>query len=234
MPVADDDYRKKLAERQRRMNAAKREAAFAKSKDIPEMVEPNTGIIPMGPLDDFARGQAEKTNRGRLAGMMSPSKRLSYNDSGIEFMPGVAGVGSVAGEGANILGPLLGRLATPVVKRAMNTASMEGKQVGGSIIEEGAMQGVRYGQSGVTRAGKAGEDALFDFISELERLGVKPQTATRLLKGFSEYADDPAQAMMTLGENMARRPESGMSAKQALIERMFRVIGEAAEDRFFG
>jgi len=234
MPVSDGDYKKRLAQRKRNANATKREAAFAKSKDIPEMVKPNTGIIPMGPLDDFARGVAEKTNRGRLAAMTNPSKRFLYNDSGIEFMPGIGGVGSIAGEGAGAFGPLLARLATPVVKRAMNTASMEGKQVGGSIIEEGAMQGVRFGQSGVTRAGKAGEDALFDFISELERIGVKPQTANRLLKGFSEYADDPAKAMITLGENMARRPESGMSAKQALIERMFNRVSRAAEDKFLG
>jgi hypothetical protein len=231
MPVADDDYRKKLAERQRKMNATKREAAFAKSKDIPEMVEPNTGIIPIGPLDDFARGVAEKTNRGRLAAMTSPSKRLSYNDSGIEFMPGVAGVGSVAGMGAGGGGRLLDKLATPILQRAVQTAQAEGRQLGGQWLEEGALQGVKFGQSSVTRAGRGAEDELFNFISELERLGVKPQTANKFLKGFSEYVDDPFQGMSTLGENMSRTTPG---FKEGLVMRLLGRLEKAAEDSFLG
>jgi hypothetical protein len=207
MPVSDGDYKKRLAKRQQSMNASKREKGRAAHNPYEPTIE-----------DKIRGGQF-----GRI-----DSKHMPM------IMPPVAGVGMIAGEGAGMIAPLLSRISSPVIQRALNVAGMEGKQVGADILEEGAMQGVKYSQSGVTRAGKAGEDALFNFIGELERIGVKPATANRLLKGFSEYADDPAQAMMTLGENMARRPESGMSAKQALIERMLRNIGQAAEDNFLG
>jgi hypothetical protein len=176
---------------------------------------------------------AAMREQGRMAHQPMIGDRISSKNMPM-MMPPVAGVGMIAGEGAGMFGPLLSKIATPVIQRALSTAGMEGKQVGADIIEEGAMNGVRYGQSGVTRAGKAGEDALFNFISDLERIGAKPSTANRLLKGFSEYANDPAQAMMTLGENMARRPESAMSAKEALMKRMYDRIGKAAEDNFLG
>lgn len=207
MPISDGDYKKRLAKRQQGLNAAKREKGHATNNPYELTIK-----------DQIRGGQFARIDSKNMPMMVPP----------------VAGVGMLAGEGAGMLGPLLSRISTPVIQRALHTAGMEGKQVGADIIEEGAMQGVRYGQSGVTRAGKAGEEALFNFISDLERIGVKPATANRLLKGFSEYADDPAQAMMTLGENMARRPESAMSAKEALLKRMFDLIGKSAEDNFFG
>jgi hypothetical protein len=149
-------------------------------------------------------------------------------------MPPVAGVGMIAGEGAAALSPLLSRIATPIMQRALDVAKAEGTQVGAGIFEDAANAGTKYSQSSITRAGEHGQQALFDFIDRLDKMGVKPATANRLLKGFSEYADDPAQAMMTLGENMARRPESGMSAKEALVMRMLDSIGSAVDKNWLG
>jgi hypothetical protein len=231
MPVADDDYRKRLAKRQRSLSKQGREAAFAKSKQMPSIVEPNYGLVPLGPLDRFAERTAQGQNRLNLAAMGETGLRPFNLDPMMEE----AVMGSVGPAGAaGAAGSLLSRLSTPVVQRALQTARTEGRQVGADILEEGAMQGVKYGQSAVTRASEGAEQGLFDFISELQRLGVKPQTANRLLTGFDEYVNNPANAMITLGENMARNPASGKSAKKALLERMFREIGRSAEENFLG
>ena len=175
--------------------------------------------------DDYRKKLAKFTSQGRGQGRVRVPLKLDPRLEGA-----VVGAIGPAG-GAN---SLLSRLSTPVVQRALQTARTEGKQVGADILEEGAMQGVKYGQSAVTRASEGAQQGLFDFISELQRLGVKPQTANRLLRGFDEYVNNPANAMITLGENMARNPASGKSAKKALLERMFREIGKSAEENFLG
>lgn len=204
MPVSDDDYKKRLA---RRISTG-----GSLGPNIP------TSMIPY---------QATAT----------PISHTYFLESGApKFMPGppAGAIGGIARAGAEEFSPLFSRIATPILKRAIETAKMEGQQIGGSILEEATSQGVRYPHSGVVRAGKAAEDELFNFISELERMGVRPQTANRLLKGFSEYADDPFTAMETLGANLSRSASSGMDAKQALVERMLSRLGSAAENGFFG
>lgn len=225
MPVADDDYKKRLAGRMRDKQKASREAAFAKSKNIPEFKKPERGIIPLPPIDRFLDRQAQGKYRERLAHMNDPKSYIFHaNDAEQmpEFMPPVAGAGSVAG-----------RIATPILQRALQAAGMEGKYVGGSILEEAAAQGVKLPHSGVARAGRAAEDELINFLEYMASKGAKPATLNRFAKGFSEYGDDPVQAMTTLGENLARNPMSGMSAKEALVQRLLQRLGSAAEDAFF-
>jgi len=124
----------------------------------------------------------------------------------------------------------LGRLATPALQRAIQMAGMEGKSVGAQVLEGAAMGGVTFPQSGIARAGRGAEDELFNILGDLERMGAKPQTVNRLLRGFSLYADDPAEAMITMGAKMDTiKP----TAKELLIERLLKRIGDAAEDSFF-
>jgi hypothetical protein len=145
-------------------------------------------------------------------------------------MLGAAGVAKI---GANIATPLIGRVAGPIMQRALDVAEAEGRSVGGSILGNAAAQGVKYSQSNVPRAGKAAQEELFNFLKEMERMGVKPQTANKFLKGISEYVDDPVQGMSTLGADIGRSSTRGIPAKQALVDRFFSRLGNAAEDSFF-
>lgn len=207
MPVSDDDYKKRLA---RRISTG-----GSLGPNIPTSMIPYQATATPISRADFLTSQPPGTP---------------------QFMPGppAGAIGGIARAGAEEFSPLFSRIATPILKRAIETARMEGQQIGGSILEQATSQGVRYPHSGVVRAGKAAEDELFNFISELERMGVRPQTANRLLKGFSEYADDPFTAMETLGANLSRSASSGMDAKQALVERILGRLGNAAENGFFG
>ena len=67
MPVADDDYKRRLINTLRSGFKTGREAAFAAPKQLPEMMQPNYGLIPIGPLDRMAERQAQEQNRMRLA-----------------------------------------------------------------------------------------------------------------------------------------------------------------------
>lgn len=224
MPVSDDDYKRRLSKTLRERYARGREAAFAKTKNIPEMKKAERSLIPMPPLDRWAQRQAEKVNRERLAAMANPNMRLmgSYEDMP-EFMPPIAGIGNLSA-----------RIATPILQRAIQAANAEGKYVASDIIEQAAGKGARYSQDLIPKAGRAAEDELFAFLKEFDRLGVKPATANRFLKGFAQYADDPFEAMSTLGQRMDISPTAGMPAKEALVNRLLSRLGKAAEDTFFG
>lgn len=224
MPVSDGDYRQRLAKTLRERYAGGREAAFAKTKNIPEMKSPERSLIPMPPLDRWAERQAEEENRRRLVAMTDRNMRLMVSSGNMpEFMPPVAGIGNLSA-----------RIATPILQRAIQAANAEGKYVASDIIEQAAGKGARYSQDLIPKAGRAAEDELFAFLKELERLGVKPATANRFLKGFAQYADDPFEAMSTLGQKMDISPTAGMPAKEALIQRLLGKLGKAAEDTFFG
>jgi len=217
MPVADDDYRKKLAERQRKMNATKRDADKNNTRDEEVFNPYAAGFSYVG---DFI-----KENMSPLMGAVDqastdPSQAL------VTTMLSTAGAG---GKGKSVR--LIDKLSTPILQRAVQTAQAEGRQLGGQWLEDAAIQGVKFGQSSVTRTGRGAEDELFNFINELERLGVKPQTANRFLKGFAEYVDDPFQGMSTMGENMSRTTPG---FKEALVERLFGRLSKAAEDSFLG
>ena len=207
MPVADDDYRKRLAKRMMQGTEATSNpmgAAYARG---------------FGYMGDFIKDTMNPL-------MRLPEDIASGDKGAVALTIGSAAMG---GKGK---GParLVDQIPTPVLQRAIQAASMEGKQLGGKWVEEGAAQGVKFGQSGVARAGRAGEDALFDMIANFERLGAKPKTLTRFLKGFSKYGDDPFEAMEAMGENMSRTTKG---FKEALVERMLRNIGDAAEREFF-
>lgn len=155
--------------------------------------------------------------------MGKPMKRLNSKEFMPEFIPPVAGIGSLSA-----------RIATPILQRAVQAANAEGKYVASDIIEQTAGRGVNYSQDLIPKAGRASEDALFAFIKDLERIGVKPQTANRFLKGFAQYADDPFEAMSTLGQKMDISPNAGMPAKEALVLRLLDRLGRAAENTFSG
>ena len=207
MAMADDDYRKRLAAR------------------LTEGTEVTGNPIGM----PYAKGFEYLGNF--IKDVQNPFMRIGEDiakgdKTAIALTLGTAGMGG-KGRGA---GRLIDQVPTPVLQRAIQAAAMEGKQIGGQFIEEGARQGVRFGQSGVGRAGRAGEDALFEMIANFERLGAKPQTLTRFLKGFSKYGDDPVEAMIDMGEDVSR---TTVGFKEALINRMLRNIGNAAEQNFF-
>jgi hypothetical protein len=145
-------------------------------------------------------------------------------------MLGAAGVAKI---GANIASPLISRIAGPTMQRALGVAETEGKQIAGGILSDAAAQGVKFSQSSVARGGKAAQEELFNFMSELERMGVKPATANRLLRGFSKYVDDPVEGIAELGGDVGRSVTKSMSAKEALVNRLLSRLGNAAEDSFF-
>jgi len=167
----------------------------------------------------------EYRKKAKLARFKQISLNLPVDPSGM--------VGGVARVGANIATPLIGRVASPIMKRALDVAEAEGRSVAGSILGNAAAQGVKYSQSNVPMAGKAAQEELFNFLAQMERMGVKPQTANKFLKGISEYVDDPVQGMSTLGADIGRSSTSGIPAKQALVDRFFRRLGNAAENSFF-
>ena len=173
----------------------------------------------MPQVDDDYRKKAS------LARFKQISRNLPVDPSGA--------VGGVARVGAKIATPLIGRVAGPIMQRALDVAEAEGRSVGGSILGNAAAQGVKYSQSNVPRAGKAAQEELFNFLAQMERMGVKPQTANKFLKGISEYVDDPVQGMSTLGADIGRSSIRGIPAKQALVDRFFARLGNAAEDSFF-
>jgi len=203
MPVSDDDYKRRLANRS--------------TKRANTTVNPYaTGFSYLG---DYIKNEMNPFMGTAEEAKKDPRKAL------VLAMVGVAGAGGGKGKAVR----LIDQIPTPVLQRAVQTAAMEGKRIGGGFVEDAAVQGVRFGQGGVSRAGRAAEDELFRIISEWERMGVTSQTATRGLKGFAKWADDPFEAMEGMGENMARTTKG---FKEALVERMYRRIADAAEQGF--
>jgi hypothetical protein len=209
MPVADDDYRKRLARRKMDRSGSGGSlpiegypyaAGFQYLGNfIGENMNPGFGIV-----NDLSAGNT----KGALV---------------------TAALSAAGGKGRGA-GRLIDKVPTPVLQRAIQAASMEGKRIGGQFIEEGARKGVRFDQGGVARAGRAGEDALFEMINNFERIGANPQTLTRFLKGFAKYGDEPLDAMIDMGEDVSR---TTVGFKEALIDRMLRNISTAAERDFF-
>jgi hypothetical protein len=162
--------------------------------------------------------------RASLARFKQTSRNLPVDPSGM--------VGGVAKIGASIATPLISRIAGPTMQRALNVAEAEGRQVNAGILSDNAAQGVRYSQDSIVRGGKAAQEELFNFLDQMERMGVKPATANKFLRGFSKYIDDPVEGIVELGGNVARtRP--GESAKERLVNRLLKRMGDAAEDNFF-
>jgi hypothetical protein len=207
MPVSDDDYRKRLAGKNNTRGGEVFNPYAAGFSYVGDFVKENMSPL-MGAVD-----QASTDPRQAL----------------VTAMLSTAGAG---GKGKSVR--LVDQLSTPILQRAMQVASMEGKSRAGGWLGKAATEGTKFSQSSVGRAGRAAEDELFSIIDDLERIGVKPQTANRLLKGLSDYVDDPFEGMVTLGENLARRPDSGISAKEALVDRLFKRFSDAAERGFYG
>ena len=215
MPQVDDDYRKKASLARFKQNASKREQG--RISKAPK--EPN---IPASMMPYQAKATPISKNAARMGLVV---------DGPLPVDPsGAVGIGSTAGR---IATPLIGRIAGPTMQRALGVADTEGKQIAGGILSDAAAQGVRFNQSSVARGGKAAQEELFNFMSELERIGVKPATANKLLRGFSRYVDDPVEGIAELGGNVGRSAASGMDAKEALVKRLLGRLGNAAEDSFF-
>jgi hypothetical protein len=193
----------------------------------------NTGNNKKQSLAAKVASNADKREQGRMAHQPMIGNRISSKNMPM-MVPPVAGVGMIAGEGAGMFEPLLSKIASPIMQRALDVAKAEGTQVGSGIFEDAARAGTKYSQDSIVRAGEHGQQALFDFIDRLDKMGVKPATANKLLKGFAEFPYDKGQAMSILGEDLARSAESGMSAKEALIKRMFDSIGSAVDKNWLG
>ena len=170
--------------------------------------------------DDYRKKLGLARFRQLEKGPFSPENMMMGR---AKIVKGVAGVAT----------PLIGRVAGPVMQRALDVAEAEGRAVGGSVLGSAAAQGVKYSQSSVPRAGKAAQEELFNFLKEMERMGVKPQTANKFLRGIGEYVDNPVQGMATLGADVGPAVTRGIPAKKALVDRFFRRLGDAAENSFF-
>lgn len=206
MPVADDDYRRRLAGRQNNRDGEVFNPYAAGFSYLSNFIKEN-----MNPLIGSAE-QAKTDPRGAL----------------VMAMLGTAGAG---GRGKAVR--LVDQIPTPVLQRAVQAAALEGRRVGSDFIERAARQPdrtVRLDPDGVARAGRAAEDELFNIIDDLQRIGASSQTVTRGLKGFAKWADEPFEAMEGMGENMSRRT---IGFKEALMERMYDRIRAAAERGFF-
>ena len=208
MPVSDDDYKRRLASRISR------------------------GSGSLGPTwsPSMIPYQAKATEPSLRFRLDNPQRDMP------QFMPGpvgAAGIGRIAlTAAAEEGGPLLARIATPVIRDAIEVARTEGRAVAGDLYGSWALQGARRSPAVIDDAARAAEEELYNFIGELDRMGVKPQTANRLLRSFATHPYDEVEAAVIRGEDLARSAASGMSAKHALIMRMFDRIGSAAENAF--
>tara|TARA_R110000823_G_scaffold277831_1_gene396310 strand:- start:235 stop:753 length:519 start_codon:yes stop_codon:yes gene_type:complete len=172
----------------------------------------------MPQVDDDYRKKAAMTRLKKV------SRDLPVDPSGM--------VGGVAKIGAKIATPLIGRIANPTMQRALDVAEAEGRQVNAGLLSDNAAQGVRFSQDSIVRGGKAAQEELFNFLDRMQGMGVKPATANKFLRGFSRYVDDPVEGIAELGGNVGRtRP--GSSAKERLVKRLLKSMGDAAEDSFF-
>jgi hypothetical protein len=142
-------------------------------------------------------------------------------------------VGGVGGVARRMATPLIGRIAGPTMQRALGVAESEGRQLAGGWLSEAAAQGTRFSQGSVNRSGKAAQEELFNFLADMERMGVKPATANKFLRGFSKYVDNKVEGIAEMGGDVGRSAAGGMDAKEALVKRLLSRLGGAAEDSFF-
>jgi len=166
----------------------------------------------------------EYRKKASLARFKQISRNLPVDPSGM--------VGGVAKIGASIATPLISRIAGPTMQRALDIAEAEGRQVNAGILSDNAAQGVRFSQDSIVRGGKAAQEELFNILDQMQRMGVKPATANRLLRGFAKYIDDPVEGIVELGGDIGRT-RLGDSAKERLVQRLLRRMGDAAQDSFF-
>lgn len=204
MPQIDDEYR-------RRADLARFKQRLSRQPNIPASMLPYMAT---------ATPISERAARFGLAWDRPPP----FDPSGA-----AGGVGSVARRMAT---PLIGRIAGPTIQRALSVAEAEGRQVNAGLLSDAAAQGVQFSHSSVIRGGKAAQEELFNFLDQMDRMGVKPATANKFLRGFSKYIDDPVEGIAELGGNVGRT-RLGESAKERLVNRLLRRLGDAAEDSFW-
>lgn len=162
-----------------------------------------------------------------------PKPRFGEGSDMPMVMPGFAGV---AGMGGEIGAPLISRVASPLIQRALQVAEQRGMTTAAGIFEDAAAQGVQLERGAITRAGQAGKEALMNHIAEFERLGVKPQTVSKFLHGFvkrGEGAVPSVDSIASMGGNVGRSASAGMSSGEAQVGRLTQSIMDAAENAFF-
>ena len=228
MPMADGDYKRRLLESIMSRQKAGREAAFAKSKPMPDMVKPEYGLIPFGPLDRFAERQATDTNRGRLAGMMDPSMRLLYGSTDMpKFEPPVGGVGSVARRAT------LAALRSKALQDAFKSAEeLAGAKFADEVIGQGTMKA-----SDMPRYSRAGGQKLLDFIQEqLDSGAMDVKSANRFVRAFPEYVKGSGAdaAYEIVGRNARAFEDLTTKADDALLEMQFAKEGLSNGTRKYG
>jgi len=204
MPQVDDEYRKKSS-------LARFKQRISRKPNIPASMMPYQ-----------AAATPISQNAARMG--LASEQPLPFDPSG-----GVGGIGSVA---RRMTTPLIGRIAGPTMQRALDVAEAEGRQVNAGLLSDNAAQGVRFSQDSIVRGGKAAQEELFNILDQMQRMGVKPATANRLLRGFAKYIDDPVEGIVELGGDIGRT-RLGDSAKERLVQRLLKRMGDAAQDSFF-
>jgi hypothetical protein len=204
MPQVDDEYRKKSS-------LARFKQRISRKPNIPASMMPYQ-----------AAATPISQNAARMG--LASEQPLPFDPSG-----GVGGIGSVA---RRMTTPLIGRIAGPTMQRALDVAEAEGRQVNAGLLSDNAAQGVRFSQDSIIRGGKAAQEELFNILDQMQRMGVKPATANRLLRGFAKYIDDPVEGIVELGGDIGRT-RLGDSAKERLVQRLLKRMGDAAQDSFF-
>lgn len=233
MPVADDDYKRRLINTLRSGFKTGREAAFAAPKQLPEMMQPNYGLIPVGPLDRMAERQAQEQNRMRLAAMMDPSKRLFVMDPVMQeaVMGSTGGPAGAAGGAARkaTVAALRSKSLQEAIKAAEEFA---GTKFADEVLGQGTMKA-----SDMPRYAKAGGQKLLDFLDEQLASGAMDvKSANRFVRAFPKYiAGEGADAGYEIvGRNAKAFEDLAAKADDAIMEMEFAKAGLSYGARKYG
>ena len=196
MPVADGDYRKRLAQKMLSLNKQNREAAFAKSKQMPSIVEPNYGVIPIGPLDRFAERTAQGKNRLNLAAMGPAGLRPLNLDPALEEAV-IGAVGPVGG--ANVARKAtVAALQSKPLRAALDAA----EEFGTTSFMDEVVGTAGYKAEDAVRYANPAREKLLSYLDERLASGeMDVKAANRFVKALPSYlrGDGPDAALQFAG-----------------------------------
>lgn len=182
MPQADDDYRKRLAQKKVSLNKQNRETAFAKSKQMPSIVKPNYGLIPIGPLDRFAERNAQGRNRLNLASMGQTGLRPFNLDPALEEAA-MGAIGPVGG--ANFAGKAtVAALQSKPLRAALEAA----EEFGTTSFMDEVVGTAGYKAEDAVRYAQPAREKLLSYLDERLASGeMDVKAANRFVKALPYY-----------------------------------------------
>jgi hypothetical protein len=196
MPQADDDYRKRLAQKKVSLNKQNRETAFAKSKQMPSIVKPNYGLIPIGPLDRFAERNAQGRNRLNLASMGQTGLRPFNLDPALEEAA-MGAIGPVGG--ANFAGKAtVAALQSKPLRAALEAA----EEFGTTSFMDEVVGTAGYKAEDAVRYAQPAREKLLSYLDERLASGeMDVKAANRFVKALPYYlrGDGPDAALQFAG-----------------------------------